>query len=93
MKPSNIADNTEKTWFLGTDILPESDLELMEEGNEASFVREEGAIYRVSEVVIEHDYYGIAGYSNTFRNIVKEAHKRGYMWLFFDCDITTEVKK
>lgn len=87
----NIANKHEKMWSLGTDILQNSDLKLMEEGKGTAFSREYGAIYSIiccSYFVSEIEEYG---YSEVFQSLVKEGIRRGYEWLFFDCDIDTET--
>ena len=91
INPSNILNGSERMWSLGTDILPSSDLKLMNEGKETSFLREYGAIYWIncdSDFVCEIKE---SGYSQVFQSLVKEGVKRGYNWLFFDCDIDTET--
>lgn len=87
INPSNLKDYTEKTWFLGTDILEEQDLELMNQQMGTSFERPEGAIYHVPAIDAIPDYYKDLGYSPYFQELIKEAHKREYIWIFFDCDI------
>lgn len=94
MHPSNIQDYTEKTWFLGTDILDHKnsrDLDLMEEGKVASFTRDEGAIYSTLPDFLAD--MKKEGYSTYFQELMKEARKRGYAWVFFDRDIETGFKK
>ena len=44
MLTNQILDYEEKMWFLGTDLLPDHDLNLMEKGKGAAFNRDEGAI-------------------------------------------------
>jgi hypothetical protein len=87
INPSNLKDYTEKTWFLGNNLLSESDLSLMEQGEGTSFVREEGAIYHVPVINDFPDHYKSLGYSKYFQEIIKEANKRKYVWIFFDRDI------
>jgi len=90
MKVQDIKDYTEKTWFLGTDILEKRDLELMLEEVETSLCRAEGAMYHVSDEECIRNDYATNGYSLIFCEIVEEAYRRGYFWLFFDCDIETK---
>lgn len=95
-----LADYTERTWFLGTDVLVEDcgDLTLMESGRGASFSREEGAIYHVGcqdnddfqSDLDDREVWG--AYSNRFKDVLMEARNRGYTWVFFDCDITSTVQ-
>ena len=87
--PGNLKDYTEKTWFLGTNILEENDLNLMEEEIGTSFTREEGAIYYVNviDTPLLENYYKDLGYSDYFQDVIKEAKKRDYVWVFFDRDI------
>lgn len=100
MDVKKIKNHTEKTWFIGTDVLVEGrlkenkDLELMEKGLNASLVGQYGSLYHVSE---EAEYrtpeYKKHGYSDLFCSIIEEAHRRGYKWIVFDCDIPTEFKE
>lgn len=87
--PGNLEDYTEKTWFLGTNILEDKDLGLMEKAEGTSFVRAEGAIYHVGVLDVPgcENHYKDLGYSQYFQDVVEEAHKRGYIWIFFDRDI------
>ena len=86
---SKIKDYQEEMWFLGTDILFERDLDLMNEGKGTAFNREEGAIYLAqNESLFEEE-----GYSYFFIEIIKEARERGYVWIFFDRDIQTNYIK
>lgn len=89
MQVKKISDYHEKMWFLGTDILPQSDLDLMDIGLKASFVREFGAIYYTHPDFCFEEC-GYDDYSSTFKSVIKEARKRGYVWVFFDCDIQTQ---
>lgn len=82
-----IADYTEKSWFLGTNLLPETDLELMEEEIGTSFTREEGAIFHVGVLDLFPNYYRDLGYSEVFQEIMEEAKTRSYAWIFYDRDI------
>jgi len=94
----NMRDYTEKVWFLGTDTLEEekddSDLRLMDKHLVAhSYSEGVGTFFRVPP----DDYYEnflveleAAGYSPRFISIIKEAHRRGYMWIYFHPDIETE---
>ena len=94
LHPNKLVDYTEKTWFLGTDILDDErtkDLELMSQGIATSFYREEGAIYNTQESFQES--YKQEGYSPYFQEVIKEAKSRGYDWVFFDRDIETSSKK
>ena len=84
---SKLEDYTERTWFLGTNILLEIDLTLMEDKVGTSFERDEGAIYHVGVIEQFPKHYQELGYSKQFQEIVKEAHKRGYAWIFYDRDI------
>lgn len=91
----HIKDNTEKMWFLGTDILEDKDLLFMDKSLFASFSREEGAIYHVENTLREllsDQVIGKKQYSEKFCDIFKEAKKRKYVWVFFDRDIQTEMK-
>lgn len=96
MNSSKIKDYTEPFWFLGTDVITESDQQLMNDQTNTIFHREEGAIYCVPT---DKDHFNlvitefkISGYSNDFIDIFKEAHRRKYHWIFFDRDIETEFK-
>lgn len=93
INPNNLEDYTEPMWFLGTNILDDEsdDLYLMEKGISTSFVRAEGAIYSTNDAFF-YDYKS-NGYSSYFLEIMKEAKKRGYNWVFFDRDIETSIKK
>ncbi len=84
-----IKNNTEKMWFLGTDVLEEKDWQLMEENKGTSFSRDEGAIYYVDFFT----EFKEMGYSSRFLDLIIEAKKRKYIWIFFDRDITTTYKK
>ena len=84
---SKLEDYTEKTWFLGTNIVKEQDLTLMEDKIGTSFSREEGAIYHVGVIEQFPSHYKELGYSKQFQEIIKEAHNRGYAWIFYDRDI------
>ena len=93
ISPKNIKDYTEKTWFLGTDILDQEgsqDLDLMNDGVATIFEREEGAIYVVPQDKDRKNFYSSQGYSDYFQSIIDEAQQRGYQWVFFDRDIETE---
>lgn len=70
-----IVNRHERMWSLGTDILPASDLQLMNEGIETSFLREYGAIYWIN---CDSDFVcGIeeSGYSDVFQSLVQEGIK------------------
>jgi len=89
-----IKNYTEPTWFLGTDIVEEQDLKLMEEKMGTTLWMPEGAVYHVpvlKELNCSKYYSELLGYSKTFQAIIEEALKRGYIWVFFDRDIATEV--
>ena len=62
IKASKIKDYTEKTWFLGTDVVENEDLELMEKNKCTTFSCEEGAMYYLG-----HD-----------SNILEKMHMTGY---------------
>ena len=92
---TKIKDNTERIWFLGTDLLEdtENDLFILDRGLGVSYhhvghyasiihVREE-----IDELVTEFDGYS---YSEKMIAIICEAHRRGYKWIAFDRDIETE---
>lgn len=91
---SKITDYVEPMWFLGTDILTNKDRDLMDKKVGTSFEREYGAIYYIGtdKEVYEDSLskYIQHGYTPLFISIVREAIKRKYVWIFFDCDITTE---
>ncbi len=91
LNPSNLKDYTERTWFLGTDILDEGkDLTLMYNGVSASFTREEGAIYSTSQMAILQCKK--MGYTDYFIEVLEEAKKINYDFVLFDRDIISEVK-
>lgn len=93
LHPNKLGDYTEKTWFLGTDILDDEntkDLELMSQGVATSFNREEGAIYNTNEEFQRE--YKEKGYSPYFQEVIKEAKNRDYEWVLFDRDIETKAK-
>ena len=87
IKAERIADYSEKCWFLGTDVFSDDDLNLINELNGAIYTREEGAVYYV---LFDDGYY--RNYSDRFRELIKEAKKRGYVYLWFDRDIKTTIK-
>ena len=87
IKAERIADYSEKCWFLGTDVFSDDDLNLINELNGAIYTREEGAVYYV---LFDDGYY--RNYSDRFRELIKEAKKRGYVYLWFDRDIKTAIK-
>lgn len=91
-KISKLKDYTEKTWFLGTDILESQDLDLMEKQICTSFEREEGAMYYIGHETNLLEKFHMAGYSETFLSVVNEAFKRKYVWIFFDRDIESCYK-
>lgn len=94
-KMKKIKDNTEKMWFLGTDILEDKDLIMMENSLFASFSRDEGAIYHVEntlKALLSDQVIGNIRYSETFSDLFKEAKKRKYEWIFFDRDIQTDIE-
>mgnify|MGYP007088045765 CR=1 FL=1 len=82
-----IADYTEKTWFLGTNLLTETDWDLIEKEIGTSFTREEGAIFHVGVLDLFPKYYRELGYSEVFQEIMEEAKTRSYAWIFYDRDI------
>ena len=98
----NMRDYTERVWFLGTKILSDEDGEethdliLMDEGREARFNKTGGpAVFYHVPLVDDHYQYFIEkvkgwGYSERFVSIIDEAHRRGYVWIYFDRDIETE---
>lgn len=88
-KISRLEDNTERMWFLGTDILHNKDLELMNKQVRTAFHREEGAIYSVGKSWRYE--YKADGYSDRFIEVMMEAQRRGYVWVFFDRDIESEI--
>jgi hypothetical protein len=93
INPNNIQDYTEPTWFLGTNLIDDEsndDLYLMEKGICTRFLRVEGAIYSTNDLFLYE--YKSNGYSSYFIEIIKEAKKRGYNWVFFDRDIDTTIK-
>ena len=99
-----IADNTDWTWLLGTDIIDKygklKDLILMEQGfctvmhsyNGAAALLYVGNIRdtdnRVYRVIAR---MRAAGYSKFMRSLVMEANRRGYRWIHFDRDIETKL--
>lgn len=89
INPANIKDNTEKTWFLGTDLFETSpvDLDLMEQGLGAMMDCDEAAMYATSHIKEDENFYARLGYSVYFQEIIKEAIKREYAWVIFDRDI------
>ena len=87
IKAEMIADYSEKCWFLGTDVFSEDDLNLMNELNGTIYTREEGMIYCVS---FADNYY--EKYPERFQKLIKEAAKRGYVYLWLDRDIKTTIK-
>lgn len=87
VKVTELKDYTEKMWFLGTDILEEKDLTLMEDRIGTSFERPEGAIYHVGVLQEFPNHYKNLEYSHRFQEILQEAYRRNYVWVFFDCDI------
>jgi len=77
-------------WFLGTDIVEESDLKLMEEKMGTTLWMPEGAVYYPLFLKDDSKYFELLGYSKTFQALIEEALNRGYMWVFFDRDLETE---
>jgi len=91
---ANIKDYTEKSWFLGTDILENengnaNDLRLMRNGTRVCEAFETGGRYYLHREDFDRDLLN-AGYSDYFIELVKEARRRGYIYLHFDCDIETK---
>lgn len=87
MRVSRIKDYTEKTWFLGTDILFVECLQLLENKEVCSLVGQYGSMINVDkclDVEILTDQL-----TPNIKAILKEAKKRGYCYIFFDCDIET----
>jgi len=87
IEAERIADYSEKCWFLGTDVFTEDDLNLINKLDGAIYTREEGMVYYVS---FEDDSY--QKYPKRFQQLLKEATKRGYAYLWFDRDIETKLK-
>jgi len=88
----DIEDSNERVWFLGTDVLNESDLDILGKSDAASFQHVNGyaTIFNVwcdNMSVMAKD-----GFSKRFLDIIAEANKRGYTWVAFDCDIVTSHK-
>jgi len=89
--PSDIADNTERIWFLGTDLLEQDDLHLLEHGVDVSYQHTD--LYGAMLLVWQEDAdmhiqeFRDAGYSERLVGIMREAARRGYMWVLFDADI------
>lgn len=95
----NMRDYTERVWFLGTDVVEESDLELLDRNVLARCWHPEqewypGNFYRLSPDTPYFKEYlkelKTVGYSHQFRAIMLEARKRGYLWVYFHPDIETE---
>lgn len=98
LHPNNIKDFSQPTWFLGTDILDEkgsNDLNLMDQGVGTSLNREEGAIYYckiIEEEGYEKEFLNL-GYSPYFNDLMKEACRRNYDYVWFDRDLETKHKQ
>jgi hypothetical protein len=99
MKVRHMRDYTEKVWFLGTDAVEESDWGLMDRNVLARAWHPDqewspGNFYRMSpdDDLFEEQVgeFREAGYSRRFVEIVKEGHRRGYLWIYFHPDIETE---
>lgn len=100
MDITKIRDYTERTWFIGTDVLSREDvpdednidLNLMENGSEATMHSEWCAMYQCSYIPELIKEYKNVGYSDRFCEIILEGQRRGYSWIIFDRDLQTKVK-
>lgn len=73
-------------WELGTDCLTDSDLELLDNPEYASFIRPEASIIHVEILKLVYQFY-----SPIMKSILDQAIEHNYDWIMFDCDIETMV--
>lgn len=91
-------DNQERTWWLGTDCLEDSDLKLLTGSSAASYQHVEGYASIMHVPQDDSDYAaeywkGLekVGFSARFVSILQEAKRRGYAWVVFECEIETAM--
>lgn len=97
MNPKLIKDNTEKTWFLGTDALPNADFAELEKLTCCKMKNELACLVWVPKADLAWDIVVgevvTSGIDPELLDLMKEARKRGYVWIHFDVDIETDCEK
>ena len=92
MDPKKIADYTERTWYVGTDILCDDDIELLDT-TELHNIRNVPSIRFYVGFLSEGLDAKLAeeGFSPDFVALVREARERGYKFLELDRAIETTL--
>jgi len=97
MNPELIKDNTEKTWFVGTDALPNADFAELEKLTCCKMKNEMACLVWVPERDMAWEIVSeeviTSGIEPELIDLMKEARKRGYVWIHFDADIETDCEQ